>query len=213
MVDQQYVITGPLNPKYYSPNSTSFNNPTSGSGKVDISFGGNANQFLRIAGPENCGRRDSLVKARIQVFKSDDVLIFETLPVDTNPDIFLENDNVFDIVGGIHKGTTQDQSSTQPAICFPNFYNCYSFGNGAESYKIRDSIVGPTFDLGNRVFGVQSEDYEEVHRFADLHTAAFTTTSRMSTSLMSSTLVFLILRSLKSHMVSSLCLTAERLMS
>lgn len=168
MVDQQYVITGPLNPKYYSPNSTSFNNPTSGSGKVDISFGGNANQFLRIAGPENCGRRDSLVKARIQVFKSDDVLIFETLPVDTNPDIFLENDNVFDIVGGIHKGTTQDQSSTQPAICFPNFYNCYSFGNGAESYKIRDSIVGPTFDLGNRVFGVQSEDYEEVHRFADI---------------------------------------------
>jgi hypothetical protein len=49
-----------------------------------------------------------------------------------------------------------------------DFFNCYSFGNGAESYKIRDSIVGKTFNLGNRVYTTDEKEFKEAHRFADL---------------------------------------------
>ena len=42
------------------------------------------------------------------------------------------------------------------------------FGNGAESYRIKDSISGKTITLGNRAFSTSAQDYKEAHRFADL---------------------------------------------
>jgi hypothetical protein len=48
------------------------------------------------------------------------------------------------------------------------FFNCFAFGNGAESYKIRDSVVGRSFNLGNRVTAVSEQDYREVDRSADI---------------------------------------------
>jgi len=59
-------------------------------------------------------------------------------------------------------------STNTPAIVNTEFFNCFSFGNGAESYKIRDSIIGKTFNLGNRVSGVSAQDYKRTHRFADI---------------------------------------------
>jgi hypothetical protein len=43
-----------------------------------------------------------------------------------------------------------------------------SYGNGIESYKIRDSVTGKPILLGNRVTTVSAQDYKEVRRFADL---------------------------------------------
>ena len=34
--------------------------------------------------------------------------------------------------------------------------------------KIRDSLTGKSFNLGNRVFTTSNIDYKEAHRFADL---------------------------------------------
>ena len=42
------------------------------------------------------------------------------------------------------------------------------FGNGAESYRIKDSISAKTITLGNRAFSTSAQDYKEAHRFADL---------------------------------------------
>ena len=36
----------------------------------------------------------------------------------------------------------QDQTENQPAKINTGFFNCYTFGNGVESNKIRDSIKG-----------------------------------------------------------------------
>ena len=74
------------------------------------------------------------------------------------------------IPSGTHLGDIQNQilSTGQPAICDTGFFNCYSFGNGVESYKIRDSILGKDFNLGNRVTSTQAQDYREVRRFADI---------------------------------------------
>ena len=71
---------------------------------------------------------------------------------------------------GTHLGDVQSQvfSTLQPAICDSGFFNCYAFGNGVESYKIRDSILGKDFTLGNRVTSTESIDYQRVRRFSDI---------------------------------------------
>lgn len=67
-----------------------------------------------------------------------------------------------------HAGNVQDQTTGQPAIIDTSFFNCFAFGNGVESYKIRDSIVGAPLLLGNRVTTTSSEDYRQANRFADI---------------------------------------------
>ena len=106
-------------------------------------------------------------------------IIFETLPVDALPDVFYENElslpigpnlNFPALEDGAHGGNIQDQvfTTNTPAIIDTGFFNCYSFGNGAESYKIRDSIIGRTLELGNRVTSVAAQNYQEVDRFSDI---------------------------------------------
>jgi hypothetical protein len=114
--------------------------------------------------------RASVVEVNITVFRSDKTIIFETEPSDALPDVFFENEMSFAIVNGNHQGNIQNQnvSTGTPAIIDTKFFNCFAFGNGAESYKIRDSIVGASFNLGNRVTSVSAQDYKEADRFADI---------------------------------------------
>ena len=114
--------------------------------------------------------RASSVEANFVVFRADKNLIFETQPTDALPDVFFENNMSFAIVNGNHMGNIQNQSigAGTPAIVDTKFFNCFAFGNGAESYKIRDSIVGNSFNLGNRVTSVSAQDYQEADRFADI---------------------------------------------
>jgi hypothetical protein len=110
----------------------------------------------------------------IKVYRATSTLIFETLPVDALPDVFYENELSLPIgPNGEHIGNIQNQSfgpvpPPAPAIIDTGFFNCYTFGNGAESYKIRDSIIGRTLELGNRVTSVAAQDYQEVDRFSDI---------------------------------------------
>ena len=131
---------------------------------------------LLISGTERCDgvgsadKRRSSITANIQVFEANNVIIFETEPSESLPDVFFENNMSFAIVNGNHEGNVQDQDIDAgiPAIVDTKFFNCFSFGNGAESYKIRDSIVGTTFNFGNRVTSVSAQDYKAADRFADI---------------------------------------------
>lgn len=132
---------------------------------------------LTITGTERCPgwtappRRRSSIIADIEVFRAEGTFIFETEPSDALPDIFYENNLSFEIdSNGQHMGNVQDQNFglSQPAIVDTNFFNCFAFGNGAESYKIRDSIVGKPLSLGLRVTSVSAQDYKEANRFADI---------------------------------------------
>ena len=71
-------------------------------------------------------------------------------------------------VENVHLGNVQSQTLSQPAIIDTSFFNCFAFGNGVESYKIRDSLVGRPLLLGNRVTTVSAEDYRQANRFADI---------------------------------------------
>ena len=140
---------------------------------------------LQISGTTACsgiGRdRDSLVSANIVVYRAIDNIIFETEPIDTLPDVFFENNLSFPIdqygnhLSNGELGDTDQVNNNTPFPATPQsgviqtgFFNCFTFGNGAESYKIRDSIVGRDFNLGNRVTTVAAQDYREERRFADI---------------------------------------------
>jgi hypothetical protein len=125
-----------------------------------------------------CGdswKREAKISMHIEIVRATDLIVFETQPVDTLPDIFYESSETFDIVDiggnpGQHQGNVQSQnfSLNSPAIIDTDFFNCYSFGNGVESYKILDSAAGKHFNIGNRVTATSSKDYMEVDRYADL---------------------------------------------
>jgi len=111
------------------------------------------------------------VTANIQVFRAEDTLIFETEPADALADVFYENELSFGIdEDGNHLGNLQNQNiaAGTPAIVDTNFFNCFSFGNGVESYKIEDSIVGRSFNFGQRVTTVADQDYKRANRFSDI---------------------------------------------
>lgn len=119
-------------------------------------------------GLSNKESRRSVIEASIEVYRAGTLLVFETIPTEANPDIFYENNLSLPIVNGFHGGNVQPQTGSQPAVVNTEFFNCYCFGNGAESYKILDSISGRSLTLGNRVMAVSAQDYQEADRFADM---------------------------------------------
>jgi surface protein len=116
------------------------------------------------SGDEN---RQSTITANISIVRSNSLVAFETEPSDALPDVFFENEESFAITDGFHEGNTQTQTETLPAIIDTNFFNCFCFGNGVESYKIYDQMSGKPLALGNRVTSTSAQDYKRVHRNSD----------------------------------------------
>jgi len=74
--------------------------------------------------------------------------IFETEPEDSPLEIYYETEEVF---------TSSDHGSENSL----SFFNCYSFGNGVESDRIRDDFNAPTIGKGVRVSTVFEDNYKE----------------------------------------------------
>ena len=126
---------------------------------------------LFVSGARACGASDkkqSEVTGSISINKLNSEIVFETEPVSNNEEIWFENEESFSIINGLHSGNVQSQTSTLPTLIDTSFFNCYTFGNGVESYKVRDSIIGNKLTLGNRVHSTQAKEYKAADRFADL---------------------------------------------
>ena len=140
---------------------------------ISIQIGPSGEQYMQMCGAMTCPYNDAWATISFNLIRSnvDPAFIFETLPIDALPDVFFENNLSFGITPlGEHKGNVDDQNFAlgQPAVIDTGFFNCFSFGNGAESYKVRDSIIGREFNLGERVTSVSAQDYKEAHRFSDI---------------------------------------------
>ena len=123
----------------------------------------------------NCGKCWSRVEGEITIFRAVNLLIFETMPAQGFPDVWYEGADNYGIdANGNHlSGTSpgdvnQDIAAGVSAQLLLSNFNCYAFGNGCESYTIRDSVKGDSFNLGNRVTATASQDYGRAHRYADL---------------------------------------------
>ena len=120
---------------------------------------------------DSCGfwkTSDSIIECEISISSASTLLTFETIPTKTSGEIYYENEQSFPIINGFHMSGNidddQDQTALQPAIVNLTFFNCFQFSNGVESYKIKDSITGDKFYLGNRVTSVSEQDYKEIRR-------------------------------------------------
>lgn len=131
----------------------------------------NGKLVLIITGTRACGSREKLkakLNCRVTITRRSSLLVFETEPQDSLPDTWYESPVSYEIANGLHYGNVQNQTTTLPAIIDTEFFNCFAFGNGVESYKVRDSIIGKPLELGNRVTSTSSQDFKRAHRFADL---------------------------------------------
>lgn len=100
----------------------------------------------------------SYLEATITVIKSGGLFVFETQPEESNPAIYYEGYQSHSITAGTH-------SETEINL---DLYNCFCFGNGVESYKVRDALAAPFFNPGQRVNSVSDQDFREAHRYASL---------------------------------------------
>lgn len=122
----------------------------------------------RVSGFLGIGSRDVSVDAEITVVKSSNLVVFETEPTESNPDVYFIGSENFRIENGVHLGNVQDQTANVPAIIDLNMYNCFSFGNGVESYKINDELAGRFFRLGNTISSVAEQDFMLADRFSSI---------------------------------------------
>lgn len=112
---------------------------------------------------------DNHIDGFIDIILSPENIIFETEGLDSNGETFYEGSESLKVVNRYHESSDGTyQTSTTPALVNLNFFNCFSFGNGAESYKIGDNLLGMPFYLGSRVTAVSQEDFKEANRYADI---------------------------------------------
>lgn len=96
--------------------------------------------------------------AKMTVLQQSALTILETVPVESNLDIYYELSKTYPIVDGNHIGNVQNQviASNTPAIIDLNTFdtnsdfNAWSFGNGVESMQIRDDWNSPKMEFSPR---------------------------------------------------------------
>jgi hypothetical protein len=144
--------------------------------RVDYSFyrdrpGGTDTNYLRLD-MTALGDFAPSMEGRIEILYSSGDIIYETSPKENANEIFYETGQTFAITGGNHIGNTQSQDVTldprTPAIHELNAFNCFSMGNGAESYQIKDQLNGKKLKIDLRPTTTTYEKYREKRRLADL---------------------------------------------
>jgi hypothetical protein len=126
----------------------------------------------------------------IEVTRGGSLLVWETVPLDADPNLFYDASDLLEIKSATPGGTRnhmadrtfvpgtntytfdsggQDQVFPNvPLITNLDFINCFTFGNGIESFRINDNPAGKTFNLGERVLAVSNQDFKEADRFAGM---------------------------------------------
>lgn len=108
------------------------------------------------------------ITLNLTVQLTEALVIFETQPIVADIDIFYETGETFEIIDGFHQADLQNQTSVLPAIIESDFFNCYVFGNGAESYRVKDLINKNYLNIDLKPTAASIEEYKEIRRYADL---------------------------------------------
>jgi hypothetical protein len=114
-------------------------------------------------------RKNTRISVLIEVVRAVSEIVFESNPQDAEPDLWYESSTCYEVdSNGHHQGNIQDQTASASGIVDTDFFNCYSFGNGVESYKIEDSLKGKQLALGNRATTTEAKLYGEERRLSDI---------------------------------------------
>jgi len=120
------------------------------------------------------GQTFSRMWFNITITNAAKLLIFETEPKDKvsqvyyeTPDTYLIDLNGNHLSNGIDNGD-QDQTSSTPAKLNLSFFNCYTQGNGAESYRVRDLFSSNFLSTNTRPNAVLLDEYKERRNISSL---------------------------------------------
>lgn len=110
--------------------------------------------------------RSAYVTGEIIVRVGQGEYVFETHTKDVEQEAYFETQE-FEIENGYHLGNTQDQTETLPAIIELDFFNCFVFGNGVESFRVMDDVSANYLNIDTRPNATSIEPYKAIRRFAD----------------------------------------------
>lgn len=118
-------------------------------------------RYLRVIPPIQTGGFPIVarVSGDLLIRAVDGFFIFETQPIEITNDTFFETPETYNIVDGAYEFS--DHILTKA-------FNCISFGNGAESYQIRDSFNGKELAIDFCPTAVSEDRYRQVRRFKDI---------------------------------------------
>jgi len=99
--------------------------------------------------------------ASLDFIQQESSTLFETVPTDTNQDIYYELTNTYPIVNNSHyaNGTNQVLGAVdgivylkkEDSTSYPNYdFNAFAWSNGVESFRIRDDFNGTTMQFSPR---------------------------------------------------------------
>lgn len=136
-----------------------------------IELNPNGKEYLKVTGTKAgmSGGRFGRVNVVISLRTSDGYYVFETIPKkEVDLDIYHLSSETFLVENGVHKGNVTDQNEEEPAVCNIDFFNCYTFGNGVESYKILDGFNENYLNIDYSPTTTTIEGYREVNRRSDI---------------------------------------------
>tara|TARA_R110002167_G_scaffold331706_1_gene538398 strand:+ start:41636 stop:45664 length:4029 start_codon:yes stop_codon:yes gene_type:complete len=143
---------------------------TSGSGTAYFTQDSTADMCLLIKSADAVTPFSS-ANSELEIFQSAQRIIFETIPLNDDSQFFYEIGRTYDIdVNRNHLGFDAgdvDQNSLINAEIILPVFNCYSWGNGFESYKIKDLFNARTMKIDSRPLDT-IQDYRQNIRIADL---------------------------------------------
>lgn len=121
----------------------------------------NGRYYLKVEGvhPGNGGSRRGFVNGKVSVRNVDGIIIFEKELEDVINTSYFETPETYTITDGQHQFTNHLLSRT---------FNCFCFGNGAESYQIKDNFNAKFLNIDFKPTAVSNDVYKQVNRFADI---------------------------------------------
>lgn len=115
---------------------------------------------------EDSGSGDIVVavepKVDIEVSRGIKPLMIRTVNKETLDTFYYESPNTFRVVNGVHVGAGVG------GYFDTGFYNGYAWGNGVESYKIKDDFNGNTLDFRFRPNAIDPNGYAQKWRKNDI---------------------------------------------
>ncbi len=93
-------------------------------------------------------------------------MIFETIGTEIDNGIFYETPDVFPIVDGEH--VVNGENVVAGVHSLVKTFNCFSNGNGAESYQIRDAFNEKFLSIDFSPTAVSPDGYKQVNRRSDI---------------------------------------------
>ena len=139
-------------------------------------------RFRNRCGIPRCGpvydKRPGHVGTHIEVIRGGALIIWETEPDEVDPNLFYDASQMYNIYtdpidgvryheAGVALGDVSQDATNNLKVTL-NFANCFTFGNGVESFRISDSPGTKYFSLGQRTLAVSNQDYKEADRFAGM---------------------------------------------